>query len=157
MQDPSYLANPAIDSTMAWKREGSTDILVSTLNIAEGNQDPSEIREDAVLIVVGTVHAEKFFVSPIGNYSPRLDMRFQNSKFQFQIAPPLDADFSPDFSTVISKLEALQDAVAKSQDRRYLIERSGKQRLLKFSSPLFEAKVVQNCIPGGMCNPDPFG
>ena len=84
-------------------------------------------------------------------------MQFQNSKFQFQIAPPLDADFSPDFSTVISKLEALQDAVAKSQDWHYLIECSGKQRLLKFSSPLFEVKVIQNCIPGGTCNPDPFG
>ena len=80
----------------------------------------------------------------MGNFNSQYGMDFHKTKFQLSLRRPTDVDFGPDFELAVKKLEKLQDAIARMDNKRYLVLRQGGDVSLRFSSPMFELKVCQN-------------
>ncbi|KAF8335638.1 hypothetical protein F5887DRAFT_1079045 [Amanita rubescens] len=108
MRDSNYLANPAFDDTVAWKTLKHGDILVDKHAVIAARNSSEPLREDAVLVLVGSVELDRLFVSPMGNFSPKFGMHFEKIKFQLSIGRPSDLDFGSDFDEAVKKLEKLQ-------------------------------------------------
>jgi hypothetical protein len=141
MQESYYVANPAFDATVAWKTQRFGDILVNKNAIAEGKVSTEFVREDAVLVVVGTVEPERLYVTPTGNFNPQFDMDFQKSKFQLSLRRPSDPDFGPDFDAAVEKLKKLQTAIGRTNSHRYLVLHQGGDIIIRLSAPMFELRV----------------
>ena len=144
MHETSYIATPEFDATVAWKTHRYGDVLVDKAAVARVRETADAIREDAVIIVVGVVEPERLYVSPMGNFNSQYGMDFHKTKFQLSLRRPTDVDFGLDFELAVKKLEKLQDAIARMDNKRYLVLRQGGDVSLRFSSPMFELKVCQN-------------
>ncbi len=88
MSQLGYLASSEFDSNVAWKRDGFSHSLVNVHNVSEALTKPNEIREDAVMVVVGVVLPNRLNVSPRGNFSTQYTTDITTSKFQLLLGPP---------------------------------------------------------------------
>ncbi|KAF8324405.1 hypothetical protein F5887DRAFT_1083145 [Amanita rubescens] len=91
---PNYLACPEFDSTVAWKSNGSSHVLVSVQQVSAAISTPNDVREDAVMVVVGEALPNRLNISPRGNFNPQYTTDVTASKFQLLLGSPADADLA---------------------------------------------------------------
>lgn len=143
-----YIASAGFPSLGKWDRARLDDVYVVKGSVARTT--PVDIT------IVCDLSSDLHFLQPHGNYSeqymPTPDIAGKRTKLVITVQrPSTDPDFSSDYTLGIERLLALQDDVAKTLERRYLIV-NGDQLRLNFN--LFEPKVrliILSFAPSMMC------
>jgi len=72
MSQLGYLASSEFDSNVAWKWDGFSHSLVNVHNVSRVLTKPNEIREDAIMVVVGVVLPTVLMYSPVATSAPSI-------------------------------------------------------------------------------------
>lgn len=142
-----YVPSSVFTESVGWKRgKGGCHWLVDqTLGTFENSQPGA----DTVCIVVGKVSESRLNVTPIGSFNPRFPP-LKAAKFQLTLSEPFgDVDFHPDFTTAVAHLEEVQRKVALVGPCKNLIETEGTMQYLRFSAPIFQARVSNLPLSSG--------
>jgi hypothetical protein len=139
-----YIAGPEFQSYAHWESITPTS---NELTDAEG--------QPATIIIVGQVVTDKLAVYPLGNFQIQEEkqQRYQdpdtnkdssclNSKMVIVIRRPTAPLWRPDYDNAVSRLNTLQEKVAKgSAPRQHLLLKDHEPPFVRVTFPLWEKKV----------------
>ncbi|RDB26278.1 hypothetical protein Hypma_006701 [Hypsizygus marmoreus] len=139
LQIPSYLASKTFLSLIGWRREGMGNVLAV-----------KKTGEKLVCVVVGQVIDERLCCGPVGNHTEKTSFpkSLDAAKNTFMLGKPLDPDFAKDFDTAVRNIKNWEGSIAMTDDRRHFVEVVGKETVLKFAAPCWEARDKALKPPG---------
>ncbi|KAF8343420.1 hypothetical protein F5887DRAFT_1075760 [Amanita rubescens] len=98
LSQTAYIPSADFDSTMAWKYDGASHLLVNVHQVSKALSKLDEVQNDTVMVIYTT--------------------EVTTTKFQLLLGSPSDPKFAVDFTSAVNKLCHLQATVALSVDRR---------------------------------------
>lgn len=128
----NYTPMPAFIKTIAWKKNGGADIMVDK---------KTTIAKTA--IIVGTIVDDRLFCGPVGNHMPSgpYPKALKLAKYSFFLGMPSEDAFRSDYEAAVKNIRYAQNLIAGSEVQRYFLDGPAPNTTMKFSGPVFEARV----------------
>jgi hypothetical protein len=133
LQSTNYLASSTImDSTM-WQHTSTGVELVNETDLSPFTG-----------ILVGRVSPFRLKCGPAGNHFDSNISSLAKGKYQFHLCRPADHDLAMDYQAAISTMEALQNQVARTNQRKNMIIDDVTGKLVRCTMNIFTKRVC-NC------------
>jgi subtilisin family serine protease len=138
----SYTASSDFLSHVGWKNSGYADYVMHKDNGGEVSGGVTGC------ILIGQVVDDTLFVGASGNYSPKYN-ELSKAKYRLTIQNP-GGEYAADYTTSVERLQFLEDAVARTSDKRNLFIKGATpaETKVRFSAPMFEKRVRPFLILG---------